>query len=237
MNRLKLQQMIKEELDNLTEGGRVRSRYLSPKEVIKLMASRNAVYGTDYFGDKVQIITLSEIKSFSSLRAFKKFDGGRWLETDESYFEDWLDENGMEVGDWLVATTNLKNGKTMVSALSGWNFQDGGVTVKNTDNLTEGSRTVSHPLKENYDRLFNRVDRRLVESGLHRNGRTIYEYVFPGSNWRDAVAEAKSINWSRQESFTGNITGKIKFIQRVNGVDVLHDVDHEVFIFVKAEGI
>ena len=71
MNRLKLQQMIKEELDNLTEGGRVRSRYLSPKEVIKLMASRNAVYGTDYFGDKVQIITLSEIKSFSSLRAFK----------------------------------------------------------------------------------------------------------------------------------------------------------------------
>ena len=72
------------------------------------------------------------------------------------------------------------------------------------------------------------------EVTLTRNGRTIYDFILPGKNWRAAVKHAERTDWSREESYTGNITGKIEFIQRVNGVDVIHDKGAGVFIFVKA---
>lgn len=75
---------------------------------------------------------------------------------------------------------------------------------------------------------------RLNETTMSRNGRTIYDLILPGKNWRAAVKHAERTDWSREDSYTGNITGKIEFIQRVNGVDVIHDKDAGVFIFVQA---
>ena len=120
---------------NEARTAKVKGQYLGPKEIQKYLKRNKDVYGTDYAGHRVKVLDVFQIKNVDSLDQARSYDKSGWVYADEDTFNSWLDEHGLEVGDWLVAGEILELNQEAVWPLTGWNMQDGGLTVTNLDML------------------------------------------------------------------------------------------------------